>query len=105
MIYLIISIIIITSIIYYLLKDIYKLLRLTSILTIISGYTTIVIGYITTINIRNKINFINISKITSPIFNKCIDKGLVLILIGAIELITYILLNIYRKYYLKKEYV
>jgi len=105
MIYLIISIIIITVIIYFLLKDIYKLLRLTSVLSILSGYLTIIIGYITISIIKNKVSFINISKITSPIFNKCVEKGLILILIGAIELITYILLNVYRKYYLRREFV
>ena len=105
MIYLIIGIIIITIIIYFLLKDIYKLLRLTSIITILSGYLTIIIGYIVTNIIKNKVSFINISKITKPIFNECVDKGLILILIGTIELITYVLLNVYRKYYPKREFV
>ena len=105
MIYLIIGIIIITIIIYLILKDIYKLLRLTSIITISSGYLTIVIGYITISIIKNKISSINISKITSPILNECVDKGLILILIGAIELIIYILLNLYRRYYLRRDFV
>ena len=105
MMFLVICIIFVTIILYFVLKDIHKLLRLTSILTISSGYLTIMVGYVTISIIKNKVSFINISRITSPIFDKVVEKGLILILIGAIQLIIYVLLNVYRKYYLKKEII
>ena len=101
MLYFIIAIIILTIILYFLQKDIYKVLRTTSIITISSGYLSILIGYIITNTLKNQINFINISKITNILFNKNLEKGLILILIGALELIIYTGINIYKRYKLE----
>ena len=98
MIYLIIAIIILTIILYFILKDLFKLLRITSIITITSGYLTIITGYITRNILNSQITIFNISKITGIIFDKNLRNGLILILIGAIELITYVIINVYRNY-------
>ena len=98
MIYFIITIIILTIVLFFLLKDIYKLLRTTSIITISSGYLAILVGYILTNILRDRLNFINISKVTNIIFNKNLERGLILILIGAIELIIYVCINFYKRY-------
>lgn len=98
MFYFYIIIIILTIIMYYIIKDLYKMLRITSIITISSGYLTLLIGYIATSIVNNKLSFINISKITNIIFNKNLDKALVLLLIGGIELIFFVILDAYKRY-------
>ena len=99
MIYFIIAIIVVTVIENYLLKDIGKILRLNSILTIISGYLTIFINHLLRNIINKEISFINVSKITSLVFDRARDRGLMLILLGAIQLIIYIIIRLYRRYY------
>ena len=81
---------------YIVIKDILKLLRIISSITISSGYIILLIGYLTKIIINNKFNYINISKITNIIVSKNTDRGLIFILIGSLELIGYILTNIYK---------
>ena len=102
MTYLIIGIILLTIIISYFIEDINKFFKIHSIITIISGYLTIFITIIINIIIKNKLSFINVSKITNIISIKGINRGLILILLGALELITYILLNVYNRYKLNK---
>ena len=98
MIYLIIGIILLTVIQVFLVKDILKIIRIESIILIISGYLMIILNYILRSVINNKISFINISKITGYILRKSINRGLILILIGGILLMIYGILIVYRKY-------
>ena len=95
MIYL--TIIILTLFILYLLRDINKLLKINSIITIISGYIIIIISVIINYYIKKRISFINISIVTNNISNKVINRGLILILFGSIQLIIYTLIKIYKE--------
>lgn len=99
MTYLIIGILLLMIVISYFVKDIKKFLKLLSIITISSGYITIFIGYLGKILIDKEVSFINSSKITYVILTKFNERGLILILIGALELITYIFLKLpyYKK--------
>lgn len=98
MILFIISIIILNIILIYLIKDFIKIIRINSILLIVSGYLIIVLNYILRNIINNKLSFINISKITNIIYYQSINKGLLFILFGSILLIIYSSIIIYRKY-------
>ena len=95
--YLIIIIIILTMLEYLLIKNITRLIKLNSIITIISGYISILISYILIYIINKKIYFINISKITNIFLKKGIDNGLIIILIGGIELIIYVLIKSFNE--------
>ena len=95
MIYL--TIIILTLFILYLIRDINKLLKINSIITIISGYIIIMISVIINYYIKKRISFINISIVTNNISNKVINRGLILILFGGIQLIIYTLIKIYKE--------
>lgn len=96
MIYLTIGTIILTLFILYILRDINQVLKINSIITIISGYLVILISIIINSIIKNKITFINTSIITNAISNKGINRGLILILFGAIQLIIHTIINIYN---------
>jgi hypothetical protein len=98
MIYFIIGIIIFNLIAFYLIKDINDYLKYSSLIAIIAGYATIVFNYFLKYFINNQIFVINVSKVTKLIYQKTISRGLILILIGGIELIIYIILNYLKKY-------
>ena len=67
MIYLILSIILLTIILYFIYKDYLKVLKITSIVTGIASILTLIIGYFIRYFLNNKITFINISKISNLI--------------------------------------
>ena len=92
MIYFIIGIILFNIFLYYILRSIKKFFLIDSIITIISGYLIILFSYIVTLYIRKKVWYINISVLTNYYFNKFSYNGLILILIGGIELIIYTVL-------------
>ncbi len=92
MIYYLAGIIIVSIISYLFNKNIIVFLRYTSMITIISGYLVIIFNYFLKQIINREISYINISKITDIVYRKSIERGLVLVLIGGIELIGYILI-------------
>ena len=92
-----ITIIFLTLLLLYFIKDLNKLLRVNSIITIISGYLVILVSIIANVIIKKRISFINISILSNAIRNKGINRGLILILIGAIQLIIYTLIRIYKQ--------
>lgn len=98
MIYFIIGIIIFNLIAFYLIKDINDYLKYSSIITIIAGYATIIFNYFLKYFINKQLLVINVSKVTELIYQKTINRGLILILIGGIELIINTILNYLRKY-------
>ena len=67
MIYLILSIILLTIILYFIYKDYLKVLKITSIVTGTASILTLIIGYFIRYFLNNKITFINISKISNLI--------------------------------------
>lgn len=81
------SIIILTFLLFVLIKDKIKALRLTGILTISSSILLIVISFIIKIFLNKSITLINISNITNYIFIKFIYTSLILFIIGIIEIL------------------
>ncbi len=96
MIYLILSIILLTIFIY---KDYLKLLKITSIVTGIASILTLIIGYFIRSFLNNKITFVNISKISNLILTKFFSNFLFLLGLSLIEIVCYMIIN----YYLKKN--
>ena len=92
-----ITIFFLTLLLLYFIKDLNKLLRINSIITIISGYLVILVSIIANGIIKKRISFINISILSNTISNKGINRGLILILIGAIQLIIYTIIRIYKQ--------
>lgn len=84
---------------FMLIKDKVKLLKIISITTSISGILLIIIGYMIKILIHSKIKFINISIISSLIFNNFLVKGLLMILIGLLTVILYKVIIIKKRRY------
>lgn len=97
MIYFIIAIIILTVIETYYINDIANIFKINGIITVIAGYLTIILNYVLKSVINKRINFINISKVTNLILSKAVNKGLILILFGGIELIVFITIFINKK--------
>ena len=93
MLYIIIAIIIFTITLYLIYKNILKVLKITSIVTISSGILTFVIGYIIKRTMNSNLNFINISDVTYILTTKFVLKGIYLLSIGLIELFLYVTLN------------
>lgn len=90
-----VSAIILTFFLFYLKRDINKILQINSIVTIISGYLVILVSTLINITIKKNISLINTSIITNAINSNGINRGLTLILFGAIQLIIHIIINIY----------
>jgi len=93
MLYIIISILFFTIILYLIYRNILKVLKITSIVTISSGILTFVIGYIIKNLMNSNLNFINISDVTYILMTKFVLKGIFLLSIGSIELFLYVTLN------------
>ena len=91
-----IIIILLTLFILYLIRDIGKLLRINSIIYIISGYLLLIVNIIINYIVRYKVNFMG-KYINNVIGNTIINWGLILILGGAIQLIIYVIVSIYNK--------
>lgn len=98
MLYLYSLIIIIPIFIFILQKNKINILKILSFSSFISGLLTIILGYITKIFIIKKVSYINLSHISSSIFNKFLTQGLFMITISLICLIIYeLIIYIYRK--------
>ena len=99
MIYLIIIIILLTFILYFIYKDYLKVLIISSIITGISGLLTGILGYLVRFFINNRINFINISKVTNIILTKFLKNSIYLLVLSLTELVIYVSIS----YYLDKK--
>ena len=98
MLYLYSLIIIIPIFIFVLQKNKINILKILSLSSFISGLLIIILGYITKIFIIKKVSYINLSHISSRIFNKFLTQGLFMITISLICLIIYeLIIYIYRK--------
>ena len=85
--------ILLTLLLFYLIRDIKKLLKINSIITITSGYIIIIINAFMIILLKKKLYFISIIKITNIISKNGTNRGLKLILLGAIQLIAYTIIK------------
>lgn len=87
-IYLMYTLILILTLIFFIvIKDKFKALRLTGLLTISSSFLLIAISFIIKIILNNNITIINISTITNYIFLKFVYTSLILFIIGLIEIL------------------
>lgn len=94
MIYIIyVLIILVTIILYFLVKDKKRFLRKIGITTIISGLITLVLGFILNISLNNFLNNFNITKISSLLLQQFVWSTILLLLLGSIELIFSKLIN------------
>ena len=98
MIYLDILIISIMAILWFVIKDIIRYIKLLCILYLVSGYLMIIMGFLIKTIIKSKVVFINIDKIGDSILKMFINKGLWLILWGGLLLIIYVIVITYRHY-------
>ena len=80
-------ILIITFLLFIIIKDKTKALKLTGTLTISSAILLIILTFITKIIINISVTTINISSITNYIFKKFLYTSLILFIIGLIEII------------------
>ena len=80
-------IIVITTIIFLLIGDKIKAIRLSGILTISSSILLIITTFIIKIFINNSINFVNLSFITNYLFIKFIYTSIILLIIGLLEIL------------------
>lgn len=79
--------ILITMILFIIIKDKLKALRITGIITISSSFILISLSIIIKIIIRISITSINLSTITNYLFKKFLSTSLILFLIGILEII------------------
>ena len=82
-----ISLFVLTILLFILIKDKLKALKLTGILTISSSILLLIISFIVKILITNNITIINISNITNYIFKKFISTSIILFIIGITEIL------------------
>ena len=80
-------ILIITFLLFIIIKDKIKALKLTGTLTISSSKLLIILTFVTKIIINISITNINITSITNYIFKKFLYTSLILLIIGLIEII------------------
>lgn len=80
-------ILIVTTIIFIIIKDKTKALNIIGVLTIISSIILIVFPFIIKIIANNLINIVNISVLTNYLFKKLIRTSIILFLIGLSEII------------------
>ena len=97
MTYFLLLILMLTTILYFVYKDFLKVLKITSIVTGISGLLTLIIGYLLKYILEGNINFINISKVTDIILNKFVINSIYLLLLSLVEIICYIFINHFVK--------
>lgn len=95
MIYLILIILVLTSILYFIYKDFFKILKITSIVTIISGVLTFGISYLFKYFMYKNLSFINVSDVIDIIVFKFVLNGIYMLIIGLVEFTTYFILNYY----------
>jgi len=81
-------ILILTSILFIIIKDKIKALKITGIVTISSSILLILLTLIIKLIITNKFTGINLSSITNYLFLRFVYTSLILFIIGIIEIIT-----------------
>ena len=96
MIYLDILIIFVMIILWFMIKNFIKYIRLLWILFIVSGYLMLILGFITRHIIKNKIMVFGTSRISNIVFKLIINGGLVLLIVGVMLLIIYIMIIIFK---------
>lgn len=76
-------------------KNTKRIFNIIGVVTIASSFFTLLIGGVVTYFLKNKLNFINISKINDMIIRKFLYNSLVLLIFG----ITSLTINLFLKRY------
>lgn len=97
MIYLIISILITPIILFIFIKDEITILKIISITSFISSIILTIISHLLKILIKNKISFLNTTKITTYIINNFYEKIIILLTVSILTFILYKLLQKLKK--------
>ena len=97
MIYIDILIILIITILCYLIKDYQKILSISSIIMIILGYIVLLLSSIVTKFIKTNLININTQHLLLIVKKRFINRGLILILIGGLEVIIYTIIKLKRR--------
>ena len=79
-------IIILTVLLFILINDRVKMLRIIGVITIMSSVLLIVLSFVVRLIVNNTVTGINISNITRYLFNKFLYTGIILMLMGIIEM-------------------
>lgn len=97
MIYIDVLILVVIIVLCYLIKDFNRILNISSIITIVIGYIILLLSNICEIFIKSHLSYINTKHISLIVKTSFINRGLILILIGEIELIIYITIKLKRR--------
>lgn len=95
MIYLILSILITPIILFIFIKDEITILKIISITSFISSIILTIISYLLKTLIKNKISFLNTTKITTYIINNFYEKTIIFL---TVSILTFILYKILKKF-------
>lgn len=87
--YLIVIILALTYVLYTLYRDVLKVFKITSIVTISAGLLTFFVSYFIKISLNSNLNFINISKVTDILIFDFVLNGIYLLILGLIEFFIY----------------
>jgi len=79
-------IILVTVILYFLVKDKKEFMKKLGIITIISGIIILILGVISNIALNNFLNNFNITRITALLLQQFIYNSIFLLVLGLIEL-------------------
>lgn len=85
LIYLILGIVIITGILYYVVGDFYKVIDLSSKITLLTGLLLVIIGYLFRFIVLNYAEKINLENAINVVVNKFLITSIYLIFISILE--------------------
>jgi len=85
LIMLILGIILITSLLYYVIRDLRKVIDLSSKITLLTGIFLVLLGYLIRYLVLNNIQVINLNNAVNVVVNKFLTTSIYLIIISIIE--------------------
>lgn len=91
--YFIIIVIFVTLVLLFIFKDYLKILKYTSIATVLSGILTFIIAFLIKMIITKNLSFIRISDVINIIVSRFVLNGIRLLILGLIESTIYFIIN------------
>jgi len=96
-------IILVTILLYFLVKDKKQFIKKLAVVTIISSIIVFILGFILKLSLNTFLTNFNISKITSQVFKKFVYNSIVLLTTGIIELSISTMINKKKKKILQTD--